>query len=638
MLLFIISLLLFKQTNYYISSSDGNDENSGLSSSLAWKTLSKVNTFDFAPGDSILFKTGDEFIGQLFIKVSGADGKPITYASYGDTEKPIINSAPSEGGSFEASVLIRNKSNIIFQDIEVTNNRMVKRTASNADYTLPIQSDQRAFGIHVFNNSDYSMRNLIIRNVTVREVFAITTAGVDFDDLQVAGIFFQSTRTNSPKNINSVLVENCYITLTGKFGIWAQHAGAAIGVGNDSLNRNSNLVFRNNHTYKTGGSGITPGSSYNVLMEGNTFEYPGSDADERMAKRGSGAWFYNCKNVLAQFNKTLHARGPADTYGIHIDHTNTNIFVQYNYTEDSEGGFIEILGNNDISVYRYNVSVNDGIRTNARSLWISDYAGTSRNIRSNNNYIYNNTIFVGSNRNPGILLRGLDTYIFNNLFYVADGGSIGKDEWVNDISAGSELMVSNNLFFGNIGSGFSNLDKKKVQADPLFVDAGATHTDGYQLDKSSPAFEKGLVFSKIPFPNAGYGIFENVPKFPETDLYGNPIQVINNSVTIGAFAGETSAVSIENETKASLNLFLNQNYPNPFNPSSVISFTLQKQSFVELAVFEINGKLISTLTRSVLGAGEYQMQFDGSDLSSGIYLYKLTADGHTQSRMMTIIK
>jgi uncharacterized repeat protein (TIGR02059 family) len=92
---FIILLLFFNTiasaTDYYISSS-GNDSNNGLSSSTAWKTITKVNTIfsTFKPGDRILFKRGDTFYGTINVNASGSAGNPITIGAYGTGANPII--------------------------------------------------------------------------------------------------------------------------------------------------------------------------------------------------------------------------------------------------------------------------------------------------------------------------------------------------------------------------------------------------------------------------------------------------------------------------------------------------------------------------------------------------------------------
>lgn len=83
---------------------------------------------------------------------------------------------------------------------------------------------------------------------------------------------------------------------------------------------------------------------------------------------------------------------------------------------------------------------------------------------------------------------------------------------------------------------------------------------------------------------------------------------------------------------------LKQNYPNPFNPNTKISFTLPSANQVDLEVFDILGRRVASLVDERLGAGSHTINFDASSLSSGIYLYRLTAGEATISRKMTLIK
>ena len=87
-------ILLFSSahaTNYYISSS-GNDANSGASTSVPWKTITKFNSVfaSLKPGDNVLFNRGDIFYGSITISRSGSSGSPITIGAYGTGANPII--------------------------------------------------------------------------------------------------------------------------------------------------------------------------------------------------------------------------------------------------------------------------------------------------------------------------------------------------------------------------------------------------------------------------------------------------------------------------------------------------------------------------------------------------------------------
>lgn len=88
--LFIFIFCISFSKTYYVSNA-GDDANSGQSKNAAWKSLIKVNNTVFDPGDSILFKKGDVFIGAFSISNSGTSGSPIVYATYGTGSKPTIS-------------------------------------------------------------------------------------------------------------------------------------------------------------------------------------------------------------------------------------------------------------------------------------------------------------------------------------------------------------------------------------------------------------------------------------------------------------------------------------------------------------------------------------------------------------------
>jgi hypothetical protein len=84
---------------------------------------------------------------------------------------------------------------------------------------------------------------------------------------------------------------------------------------------------------------------------------------------------------------------------------------------------------------------------------------------------------------------------------------------------------------------------------------------------------------------------------------------------------------------------LYQNYPNPFNPSTNIEFHLpQNLQFVKLNVYDILGREISTIVSDHLPGGYHKYRWDGRDLSSGIYFYKITAGSFTDIKKMVLLK
>ena len=83
---------------------------------------------------------------------------------------------------------------------------------------------------------------------------------------------------------------------------------------------------------------------------------------------------------------------------------------------------------------------------------------------------------------------------------------------------------------------------------------------------------------------------------------------------------------------------LAQNYPNPFNPTTTISFSLQKAGKVMLDVYNTVGQKVATLVNDKMTAGEHEVTFNGKDLASGLYLYRLTANNVTLTKKMMLIK
>ncbi len=114
--------------------------------------------------------------------------------------------------------------------------------------------------------------------------------------------------------------------------------------------------------------------------------------------------------------------------------------------------------------------------------------------------------------------------------------------------------------------------------------------------------------------------------------YENQIKVLSPSylVTVG-----TTNIEIEDQPNK-FNLY--QNYPNPFNPATTIKFTILHSQFATLKVYNVLGREVKTLINKQLQPGEYKVEFDGSNLPSGVYFYRLNAGEFLQIRKMMLIK
>ena len=83
---------------------------------------------------------------------------------------------------------------------------------------------------------------------------------------------------------------------------------------------------------------------------------------------------------------------------------------------------------------------------------------------------------------------------------------------------------------------------------------------------------------------------------------------------------------------------LGQNYPNPFNPSTTIEYQVPGLSFVSLKVYDVLGNEIATLVNDEKPAGNYEIQWNASELPSGVYLYKLRAADFIETKKMLLMK
>lgn len=83
---------------------------------------------------------------------------------------------------------------------------------------------------------------------------------------------------------------------------------------------------------------------------------------------------------------------------------------------------------------------------------------------------------------------------------------------------------------------------------------------------------------------------------------------------------------------------LSQNYPNPFNPTTNIKLQIPESGLVKLVVFDVTGRVVAELVNETLNAGEYKVDFNASALTSGVYFYKLTAAGFTDTKRMVLVK
>ncbi len=100
--------------------------------------------------------------------------------------------------------------------------------------------------------------------------------------------------------------------------------------------------------------------------------------------------------------------------------------------------------------------------------------------------------------------------------------------------------------------------------------------------------------------------------------------------------GVTAIREVSNEIPASYSL--SQNYPNPFNPVTRIRYDLPRSGSVRLAVYDVTGREVEMLVNEKQSAGSYEAVWDGTRFASGVYFYRLTAEGYGETRKMILIR
>ena len=135
--------------------------------------------------------------------------------------------------------------------------------------------------------------------------------------------------------------------------------------------------------------------------------------------------------------------------------------------------------------------------------------------------------------------------------------------------------------------------------------------------------------------NISTGYIFNIASFNDSILWtsGNGGKIFHTT------NGGEPLVGIQNiSTEIPESFKLNQNYPNPFNPSTNIQYDISNDNSVTIKIYNLPGKEVMSLVNDFKKAGRYIISFNGSDLASGVYYYKITSGKFEQVRKMILIK
>ncbi len=264
---------------------------------------------------------------------------------------------------------------------------------------------------------------------------------------------------------------------------------------------------------------------------------------------------------------------------------------------------------------------------------------------------YDAVIWLCGSKNPGLIpadRTAIDSYLTAGGHLMLTGQDIAQD--LQTEGGGARIWFQLRTKCRYISGDEANATVNGVAGDP--ISDGLTFSivggDGAN-NQGDPDVIQALTAEAMPVFNYGSGTLAG--SRVEVDGYrlvflafgfeGIATSAMRETVmdnTLGWLIGTTSPVQ---DTPRALTLA--QNTPNPFNPLTKIAFALDQNGPVRLAVYDLQGRLVRTLVSEPMLAGEHTLVWDGRDdanqqAASGTYVYRLTADGTTLSRKMTLVK
>ncbi len=512
-ILFLLPITAIFAETYYIDALKGNDGASGRDSTAAWRSLDRVNQVTFQPGDTLLFRSGRIYEGQLKPQGSGSEAQTIVVANFGEGYKPRLQG----NGLFLATVYLYNVSGWEVTGLDISNNGAV-REAGRAGIIVEIRDFGVARSIRLYDLDIHDVNGSLIKK-----------------EGGGAGIIVKNGGRETPSWYEGLTIEHCTVKRTHRNGIlingyWSRQ----------DWHPSRKVVIRHNVLEGVPGDGIVPIGCDSALIEWNVMrDCPRLLPDGEAA---AGIWPWSCDNTVIQFNEVSDHKAPWDAQGFDSDWNCRNTLIQYNYSHDNEGGFLLVCDDGSASrsssvgnvgtVVRYNVSINDGGRVTGKHAGFSPVIhlpGPTRNTK-----IYNNVLIVPVHRHAKAdsTLIAFDnwhgypdsTLLANNIFY-----ALSPVDY--EAARATRIFYEHNNYHGEHIARPD--DPAAVSGDPLFLTLekvghpGMEALKGLLLQAASPVKGQGK-------PLVGSGVND---LFGRPVLPGQPADIgVSNNLSSNAFA------------------------------------------------------------------------------------------------------
>ena len=515
-----------RAASYYVHPVTGDDARAGTSADAPWKTLEKANAVGLKAGDRVLLAAGQTFQGQLtFAGLEGTADAPIVLASYPADAAAGVTRAKIDGRGYVAAVQVKNSRHVRISDLVLTadGGGMRRGQPAKADMRCGVLIEAEAAGRY----GDIELTRLQVSDVSFEEPGFVRPAA----DVKTAngtgryGFGIRFIVKSAGAQMSRIAVTDCEIENVN-------HTGLKFTAPNHGI---EDVRVERVRIVHAGGPGVQLSGVRGGRFRELVVDHSGSTRDTRNWGRGSGLWTWGSSDVVIERSQFLHANGPGDSAGVHIDYNCRNVVVQYNLSANNAGGFCEVLGNNYNCAYRYNVSVNDGRRVKGKggafqegkTFWLSGYVGKGPRRGPFNTYVYHNTIYTDEDMVARMAVgdTAAGVLIANNIFHLRGRSQMVQgDQFSADRASTGPLknvVFENNLFLraDNWPAAVGITDRAPLLGDPAFARPGGLALADFTPGNAALVKDRGVPIAKIPGDEIGLTIGLAV----EHDILGRPI-------------------------------------------------------------------------------------------------------------------
>ncbi len=217
----------------------------------------------------------------------------------------------------------------------------------------------------------------------------------------------------------------------------------------------------------------------------------------------------------------------------------------------------------------------------------------------------------------------------NNIEYLGQNWNSADSIWINDFLNLYEYNNNNSL----IGTIYQNWDTDSLEWKNVWRESYSYTTQNHLKTILKETWSAEFKWENYSYREISYDDFENwiedVTQLWDSTSWLNYFRYL---------ATWDEPVTVKEDKTIVNNYHLYQNYPNPFNPSTTINYQIPKISFVTIKIYDVLGNEIATLVNEEKPTGSYEVDFDGSELTSGIYFYQLKAGNFVETKKMILMK